>query len=192
MREIEPGEIVVIERRRASSRSGRSSRAPRHVCVFEHIYFARPDSLRLRPERLRGAQGARPPARARGARADADIVDPGARLRRARRDRLRRGGGMPFEMGLIRNHYVGRTFIEPQQLDPPLRRQGEAERACARCSTASASSSSTTRSCAARRSRKIVHMIRAGAARARCTCASARRRRRTPASTASTRRRARS
>ena len=35
--------------------------------------------------------------------------------------------GVPLRMGLIRNHYVGRTFIQPQSVDPPLRRQGEAE-----------------------------------------------------------------
>ena len=90
-REVEPGEIVVIERARASSRCGRSRPRRAHHCVFEYIYFARPDSqvfgrnvYEVRKEL--GRQLARESARAGRHR------HPGARLRRAGRDRLRRGG----------------------------------------------------------------------------------------------------
>ena len=89
----------------------------------------------------------------------------GARLGRAARDRLRAERWVPFEMGLIRSHYVGRTFIEPQQSHPSLRRPLQAEPGRAAARAASASSSSTTRSSAARRRRKIVKMVRDAGAR---------------------------
>ena len=48
--------------------------------------------------------------------------------------------GIPFAFGLIRNHYVGRTFIEPQNDDPPFRREGETQSGAGNCSQESASS----------------------------------------------------
>ena len=113
VRDVEPGEVVVI------GRDGvRSLRpfppTPQRQCIFEHIYFARPDSQvfggTVLESRLRlGRQ------LAREAPADADIVVPvpdsgiGAALGYAQQSGLR------YEWGLIRNHYVGRTFIEPRQ-----------------------------------------------------------------------------
>jgi amidophosphoribosyltransferase len=83
-------------------------------CIFEHVYFARPDSTVFGRNVLatRAAMGRQ---LAREAPADADIVVPvpdsgmGAALGYAEES------GLPFQWGLIRNHYVGRTFIEPRQ-----------------------------------------------------------------------------
>ncbi|HJW68139.1 MAG TPA: amidophosphoribosyltransferase [Candidatus Binatia bacterium] len=110
-REVEPGEIVVIDERGVSSLRPFPP-ASRHHCVFEYVYFARPDSqvfgrnvYEVRKEL--GRQLARESA------VPADIVIPvpdsgvPAAIGYAEEARL------PFEMGLIRNHYVGRTFIEP-------------------------------------------------------------------------------
>jgi amidophosphoribosyltransferase len=113
VRDVEPGELVVIDR--DGLRSFRPfPPEPVRQCVFEHVYFARPDSLVfgrnvLSSRLLLGRQ------LAREAPADADIVVPvpdsgmGAALGYAQES------GLPFQWGLIRNHYVGRTFIEPRQ-----------------------------------------------------------------------------
>jgi amidophosphoribosyltransferase len=111
-REIEPGEIVMIGARGVESVRPFPP-AERHHCVFEYIYFARPDSLvygrnvyEVRKELGRQL--------ARESPVPADIVIPvpdsgvPAAIGYAEEARI------PFEMGLIRNHYVGRTFIEPQ------------------------------------------------------------------------------
>ena len=114
VRDVEPGEVLVV-----SDGGLRSLRpfppAPLAHCVFEHVYFARPDSYVFGKQRQRGADGARAHAgagiRRRGGRRRAD-----PRLRRLRGARAsRKSPGIPMEMGLIRNHYVGRTFIQPQQ-----------------------------------------------------------------------------
>ncbi|TMQ06460.1 MAG: amidophosphoribosyltransferase [Deltaproteobacteria bacterium] len=112
IREVEPGEIVVIDK------SGMTSRrlpeiAPPAFCVFEHVYFARPDSFLNGKSvyRVREKLGRR---LAQEAPVAADVVIPvpdsglPAAIGYANESKL------PFEMGLIRSHYVGRTFIEPQ------------------------------------------------------------------------------
>ncbi len=111
-REIDPGEVVRI------SAAGIESfhpflTAPRTSCIFEYVYFARPDSrvydrnvYEVRKQLGRQLANEEP--------AEADIVIPvpdsgvPAALGYAEQ------AGLPFEMGLIRNHYVGRTFIEPR------------------------------------------------------------------------------
>jgi len=83
-------------------------------CVFEHVYFARPDS-RVFERNVLASRERLGRLLAREAPADADVVVPvpdsgmGAALGYARES------GLPFAWGLIRNHYVGRTFIEPRQ-----------------------------------------------------------------------------
>jgi amidophosphoribosyltransferase len=113
IRSLEPGEIVVIDN--AGIRCSRLPEAPRRsYCIFEHIYFARPDSLIFgeKVDKIRRSLGKR---LAQEAPADADIViavpDSGntAALGYAR------VSGLRYEIGLIRNHYVGRTFIAPHQ-----------------------------------------------------------------------------
>lgn len=112
VREIAPGEMVVIDRH--GLRSSRIGSAPKKMCVFEYIYFARPDSIL-------GGASVYEVRKSLGRRlavdhpVPADLVIPvpdsgvPAAIGYAER------AGIPFEMGLIRSHYVGRTFIEPQQ-----------------------------------------------------------------------------
>jgi amidophosphoribosyltransferase len=110
-REVEPGEIVVI-----SDKGVESVRpfqpAARHNCVFEYIYFARPDS-RVFGRNVYEVRKDLGRQLAREAPADADIVIPVPDSGVPAAIGFSEQAGLPFEMGLIRNHYVGRTFIEP-------------------------------------------------------------------------------
>jgi amidophosphoribosyltransferase len=110
-REIEPGEIVEIGP--AGLRSLRPfPPAPPHRCVFEYVYFARPDSnlFGRNVYEVRKELG-RQLARESGVPADIVIPVPDSGVPAA--IGFAEQAGIPFEMGLIRNHYVGRTFIEP-------------------------------------------------------------------------------
>jgi amidophosphoribosyltransferase len=113
VRDVEPGEIVLIDGE--GVRSLRPFPPAKSLgCVFEYVYFARPDSTLWGRNvyQVRKALGHR---LAEEHPVEADIVVPvpdsgvGAALGFAERS------GLPFELGLIRNHYVGRTFIEPRQ-----------------------------------------------------------------------------
>ncbi|HWM87031.1 MAG TPA: amidophosphoribosyltransferase [Kofleriaceae bacterium] len=112
IREVDPGEIVVADG--VAVRSYRPfDPAPQRFCVFEHVYFARPDSL------LNGRSVYR--ARERMGRrlavehpAPADVVIPVPDSGVPAAIGYSQQSGIPLEMGLIRSHYVGRTFIEPQ------------------------------------------------------------------------------
>ncbi len=112
LREIEPGEIVVIEKGGMTT-PRLPDVEPSSFCVFEHVYFARPDSLVNGKSvyRSREKMGMR---LAEESPVDADVViavpDSGVPAAIG----YSRKSGIPFEMGLIRSHYVGRTFIEPQ------------------------------------------------------------------------------
>jgi amidophosphoribosyltransferase len=113
VREIEPGEMVRI------SRSGIESIhfapvKPRQQCIFEHVYFARPDSIIFgRPvNESREALG-RTLAKEHPVSADIVVPVPDSGVPAAVGYALE--SGIPFRMGLIRNHYIGRTFIEPSQ-----------------------------------------------------------------------------
>jgi amidophosphoribosyltransferase len=110
IRDIEPGEILVIDEHGLTSH--RLPAAPRRLCVFEHVYFARPDSL-LDGESVYEARVALGEELAREHPAQADAVVPVPDSGVVAALGYSRGSGIPFEMGLIRNHYVGRTFIEP-------------------------------------------------------------------------------
>ncbi len=113
IREIEPGEMVVIDD--DGVRSIRPfAAAPTRRCIFEYVYFARPDSLLFGRNvyQVRKLQGR---ALAREAPADADIVVPVPDSGNAAALGFAEESGLPFEMGLVRSHYVGRTFIEPRQ-----------------------------------------------------------------------------
>ncbi len=110
VRDIEPGEILVIDDNGLTSVP--IPAAPRRFCVFEHVYFARPDSVldgvSVYESRIRmGAQLAKEHP------VDADAVIPVPDSGVVAAMGFARESGIQFEMGLIRNHYVGRTFIEP-------------------------------------------------------------------------------
>ena len=113
VRDVEPGEMIVIDARRRSQPAAVPAAEPRRFCIFEYIYFARPDSvvegMGVYEARKRiGAELARESA------VPSRCDHPGARQRRAGApSAMRRRAGIPFELGIIRNHYVGRTFIEP-------------------------------------------------------------------------------
>jgi amidophosphoribosyltransferase len=111
-REILPGEIVMIGKRGVESVRPFPP-APRHNCVFEYIYFARPDSQVFGRNVYEVRKGlGRQLARESGVPADIVIPVPDSGVPAA--IGYAEEAGIPFEMGLIRNHYVGRTFIEPQ------------------------------------------------------------------------------
>jgi amidophosphoribosyltransferase len=113
VREIENGEVVII------SEAGIESHKPfppvaERPCIFEYIYFARPDSIvkgRSIYER-RKAMGA---VLAQESPAEADVVVPVPDSGVPAALGYAQASGIPFELGIIRNHYVGRTFIEPTQ-----------------------------------------------------------------------------
>jgi amidophosphoribosyltransferase len=112
VREVLPGEVVVIDERGLESVRPFPA-APAHRCVFEYVYFARPDSLVYGRNvyEVRKELG-RQLARESGVPADIVIPVPDSGVPAA--IGYAEEAGLPFEMGLIRNHYVGRTFIEPQ------------------------------------------------------------------------------
>lgn len=112
LRDIEPGEIVVIEKGGMTSQRLPET-APTTFCVFEHVYFARPDSLvnGRAVYRAREKMGRR---LAQEAPVDADVVIPVPDSGVPAAIGYANEAKIPFEMGLIRSHYVGRTFIEPQ------------------------------------------------------------------------------
>ncbi|HKC71609.1 MAG TPA: amidophosphoribosyltransferase [Terriglobales bacterium] len=112
-REVKPGEMVVVGPEGVSSKFYAPPQ-PQSACIFEHVYFSRPDSLVFgRPVEISREQLGR--ALAREAPADADIVVPVPDSGVSAAMGYAAESGIPFRFGLIRNHYVGRTFIEPQQ-----------------------------------------------------------------------------
>ena len=112
-RDIEPGEIVVISD--AGVRSLRyTSPAEKLQCVFEYVYFARPDST-LWGRNVHTVRKAFGHQLAREYPVSADIVIPVPDSGTSAALGYSEESGIAYEMGLIRNHYVGRTFIEPRQ-----------------------------------------------------------------------------
>jgi amidophosphoribosyltransferase len=188
VRDIEPGELLVI-----SDGGLRSIRpfppAPLAHCVFEHVYFARPDSYVFGSSvnDIRTELGR---VLAREAPADADVVVPIPDSGVCAAVGFAEESGLSLQIGLIRNHYIGRTFIQPQQairhfgVKVKLNPVGASSRASVWCCW-------TTRSSAARRAARSSRWSRRPA-RARCTCASAARRQSPRASTGSTRQAGRS
>src|SRR5450432_2919549 len=113
IREVEPGEMVRI------SRSGIESIRfapvkPQQHCVFEHVYFSRPDSI-IFGRSVNESREALGRLLAQEHPVDADIVVPVPDSGVPAAVGYALESGIPFRMGLIRNHYIGRTFIEPSQ-----------------------------------------------------------------------------
>jgi amidophosphoribosyltransferase len=113
-REVEPGEIVVMDANGLHSHKPFPPAAPK-FCIFEFIYFARPDSqifgksVYLVRKRLGAALAREHPLRA-------DLVMPFPDSGTYAALGYAAASGIPFEMAVIRNHYVGRTFIQPSQV----------------------------------------------------------------------------
>ncbi len=114
IRDIEPGEMVVIDSSGVKSIKYSEENTRKAYCVFELIYFSRPDSIIFGEycDLIRRKLGAKlyeeDPI-------DADIVIPVPDSANTIALGFSQRSGIPFEMGLLRNHYVGRTFIQPHQ-----------------------------------------------------------------------------
>ena len=112
VREIEPGELVQVDHRGIlSSHRPFGSPAPR-PCIFEHVYFSRPDSV-LGGNSVYSVRKAIGVELAREAPAPADLVVPVPDSGVPAAIGYAQQSGIPFELGIIRSHYVGRTFIQP-------------------------------------------------------------------------------
>lgn len=113
LNEVEPGEMVIVGPDGMTRQRYTPPREPAR-CVFEHVYFSRPDSIvfgrsvQFSREMMGRLLALESPA-------DADVVVPVPDSGVAAAVGYAHESGIPFRMGLIRNHYVGRTFIEPSQ-----------------------------------------------------------------------------
>lgn len=115
LRDVAPGEVVIVSRGSAETQSRFPlPKVQAKPCVFEHIYFARPDSLVY-------GQSVMVARREMGRRlalrhpVEADLVVPVPDSGVSAALGYSEQSGIPFDFGIIRNHYVGRTFIEPKQ-----------------------------------------------------------------------------
>ena len=112
-REVKPGELVIVGPEGISLRQYTPA-LPQSSCIFEHVYFSRPDSRIFgRPVQDSREQLGRELAREAPAQADIVVPVPDSGVTAAMGYAAE--SGIPLRFGLIRNHYVGRTFIEPQQ-----------------------------------------------------------------------------
>jgi amidophosphoribosyltransferase len=112
-RDVKPGELVVVGPEGITSRFY-GTEAPQSSCIFEHVYFSRPDSVVFG----RAVQTSREELGrqlAREAPVEADLIVPVPDSGVTAAVGYAAESGIPFRFGLIRNHYVGRTFIEPSQ-----------------------------------------------------------------------------
>ena len=110
LREIEPGEVVVIDDEGLKSYRGESPR--RALCVFEYVYFARPDS-RFDGREVADARRRMGEILAEEAPAEAEVIIPVPDSGIMAAVGYSQASGIPYAEGLIKNRYVGRTFIEP-------------------------------------------------------------------------------
>ena len=115
IRDVEPGEIVIINQDGVKSIQAFPEHERRAFCIFEYVYFARPDSTianrnvyKVRVEMGREL--------ARENRIDADLVIPVPDSGNSAALGYSMESGIPYEMAFVRNHYVGRSFLQPSQL----------------------------------------------------------------------------
>ena len=113
IRDVEPGEVVRIEEGSMDSQLPLPKEKPA-FCIFEHIYFSRPDSL-VFGRTVNTSRREMGKYLAREHPAEADVVVPVPDSGVSAAIGYSQESGIPLEFGLIRNHYVGRTFIEPKQ-----------------------------------------------------------------------------
>lgn len=114
IRDVEPGEIIVFDGENIISKKEHCNQKPKRICAFEYIYFSRPDSvidgISVHKARVKAGE-----ILAETSPADADIVIgvPDSGLDAALG--YSRASGIPYTIGLIKNKYIGRTFISPEQ-----------------------------------------------------------------------------
>ena len=113
VREIKPGEIVIIDSNGIKSHRF-SEKKSNAFCIFEHIYFSRPDSV-VFGETVHLVRQKLGEILAKEYPVDADLVIPVPDSGTSAALGYSHASGIPLEWGIIRNHYVGRTFIQPQQ-----------------------------------------------------------------------------
>ena len=113
VREVEPGELMRISKSGIESISFAPEK-PHQYCIFEHVYFGRPDSI-IFGRQVNESRERLGRLLAREHPADADIVVPVPDSGVPAAIGYAQESGIPFRLGLIRNHYIGRTFIEPVQ-----------------------------------------------------------------------------
>ena len=113
IRDVDPGELLVFEEGKAPQSIKVFEPAPKH-CIFEYVYFARPDSTVFGQSvyQTRKNMGAE---LAKMAPVEADVVIPVPDGGVPAAIGYAQESGIPYEMGIMRNHYIGRTFIEPTQ-----------------------------------------------------------------------------
>ncbi|MFZ2006206.1 MAG: amidophosphoribosyltransferase [Stellaceae bacterium] len=111
VRDVEPGELVIADAQGLRSFKP-FGRKPARFCIFEYIYFARPDSV-VEGQSVYEVRKRIGQELARESGVDADIVVPVPDSGVPAALGYSQESGLPFELGIIRNHYVGRTFIEP-------------------------------------------------------------------------------
>jgi len=113
VRELDPGEMLVIDAKGVHSRKPFQPVSPR-FCVFEYVYFSRPDSV-VEGRGVYHARKAIGAELARESHIDVDMVIPVPDSGVPAALGYAEASGTPFDLGIIRNHYVGRTFIQPTQ-----------------------------------------------------------------------------
>lgn len=116
IKDLEPGEIMVFDENDVTSRREHCNKAPKKLCIFEYIYFARPDS-RIDGISVHGSRLKLGELLAKSSPVEADIVIgvPDSGLDAALG--YSQASGIPYGIGLIKNKYIGRTFISPGQED---------------------------------------------------------------------------
>jgi amidophosphoribosyltransferase len=114
VRDVEPGELVIVDEDGLRSAQAVPAHAGGALCIFEFIYFGRPDS-KLRGVELHGARVRMGERLAEEAPVEADFVLPIPDSGTPAAIGFARASGIPFNEGLIKNRYVGRTFIQPDQ-----------------------------------------------------------------------------
>ena len=120
LREIEPGEIVRLDRNGVASIVGVTTDKPSALCVFEYVYFARPDTL-LENQGIHAVRQRLGARLAKEAPAVADLVIGVPDSATPAAIGYARQSGIPYSEGLTKNRYIGRTFIQP---DDQLRKAG--------------------------------------------------------------------
>lgn len=114
VRDLEPGEILVFDEKGVTSRKEHCGKVSKRICIFEYIYFARPDS-RIDGISVHGSRLKLGTLLAKSSPVDADVVIgvPDSGLDAALG--YSKESGIPYGIGLIKNKYIGRTFISPGQ-----------------------------------------------------------------------------